>query len=125
MAKSVVVPRGTVYNHANAWKMPRVKEKSFRPSKTVPELSMALREILKRYTRGLSPSSVKVPVYDDEPDLELPDPLTLDLHERAEMRDAFREELNEIRSRNKLKPNEQENESQEESSSSGENASGV
>jgi hypothetical protein len=57
---------------------------------------MSLRQILERYARGLPVSGVlKTPIYDPENDL--PNPATLDLAEKEELKEFLDNEVNRIR----------------------------
>lgn len=66
-------------------------ERNNSPSMTVPDQTMSLREILRRYAQGLGPRSVRVPIYN--PDDDMPDPATLDLAEREELMDSVKQEI--------------------------------
>jgi len=70
------------------------------PSMTVPDQSMSIKTILERYARGL-PVGGRLDEYYDEEDT-LPNPLTLDLAERQELAQEFKNEINEIKSRKKV-----------------------
>ncbi len=69
------------------------------PSCTVPDQTMSIRTILERYARGL-PVGGRLDEYYDEEDT-LPDPRTLDLAERQELAEQYKQEINEIKSRKK------------------------
>lgn len=73
------------------------------PSMTVPDQSMSIKTILERYARGL-PVGGRLDEYYDEEDT-LPNPLTLDLAERQELADLYKQEINEIKSRKKQSTN--------------------
>lgn len=62
------------------------------PSKTIPDETLSIKQILERYARGLPIGGGRVPIYEGE-DNDLPDPRTLDLAERQEMAESFREQL--------------------------------
>jgi len=53
-----------------------------RPSMTIPDQTMSIREILDRYARGLPIEAGKVPIYDGEE--YTPDPQYMDLADRQE-----------------------------------------
>jgi len=77
------------------------KYKNFtQPSMTVPDQSMSIKTILERYARGL-PVGGRLDEYYDEEDT-LPNPLTLDLAERQELAEQYKNEINEIKSRKKV-----------------------
>lgn len=79
----------TAYN-----RQPTVGEVNKEPSMTVPDQTMSLREIVRRYAAGLPINGVKIPLYDENPEDDvLPDPRTLDLAEREEMALQYAEEL--------------------------------
>jgi hypothetical protein len=73
------------------------------PSCTVPDQTMSIRTILERYARGL-PVGGRLDDYYDEEDT-LPDPRTLDLAERQELAEQYKQEINEIKSRKKQSTN--------------------
>lgn len=58
-----------------------------KPSMTIPDQTMSIREILTRYARGL-PLGGGQDVYYDEED-EMPDIRTMDLTDIADMRDEY------------------------------------
>lgn len=64
------------------------------PSETVPDQSMSIQEILLRHSRGLAINDARVPIFDEDNDL--PDIRTLDLSERAEYAERYREEISRI-----------------------------
>jgi len=68
------------------------------PSETVPDQTMSIRTILDRYARGL-PLDVKVPIWDENADLDdiIPNPNQLDLSERQEFAEQARQELEQIK----------------------------
>ena len=86
------------------------KYKAFtQPTRTIPDQSLSIREILERYSRGL-PLDVKEPIWDDNADDfdYIPDPRRLDLADREEFAanakaelDVFKKKLSE-KSINKL-----------------------
>lgn len=80
------------------------EEQNTQPSKTIPNEAMSIREILIRYARGLPINGSKVPIYDEENDL--PDPRKMDLADWQELRERYKEELEEIRQRHTKKPRE-------------------
>jgi hypothetical protein len=69
-------------------------------SLTVPDQAMSIKEILSRFSRGLNVNGF-TPIYDDVETTDdfLPDPRTLDLAERQEYAEIFRDEFNEIQKR--------------------------
>lgn len=80
---------------------PTVGEINDMPSMTVPDQAMSMAEILSRFARGLPIEAGRVPIYDEENDL--PDIRTLDLVERADLAEQYRNELSEY-ARNAKKP---------------------
>lgn len=79
-----------------------------KPSMTIPDQTMSIREILSRYAQGL-PVGVKTPIYDGEEN-DLPDPMTLDLVDRAELAEAIRGEIKGLNDRVNRKPSTKEKE---------------
>jgi len=77
-------------------------EKNGQPSKTVPDQTMSIRELLRRYASGLPLGGSKEPIYEGE-DGDGVDPRYLDLAERQELEIKARQELAEIEERLKSK----------------------
>ena len=75
------------------------------PSLTVPDQTMTIREILTRFSRGL-PIDQKIPIYNEsDSDEYFPDPRYMDLAERQELSEIFREELYQIKESSKTEQN--------------------
>lgn len=79
-------------NHYNASQFKDHNETNTKPSVTIPDMSMSIRQIMDRYARGLPLGGIRVPVYDGDEDF-YPDPKTMDISERAEFIQQKREEL--------------------------------
>ena len=71
---------------------------NFGESKTVPDQSMTLRELLIRYAKGLPLEGQKTPIWEGEEGFDV-DPEKLDLAEREELAEKAREELKAINER--------------------------
>lgn len=69
-------------------------------SKTLPDQTMSIKELLDRQARGLPLAGQRVPIY--EPDSDLPDPRKLDLAEREELALSYAEELKTLKEREAL-----------------------
>lgn len=67
------------------------------PSLTIPDQIMSIRTILERHARGLPIEGVKVPIWDEQNDL--PDWRTLDLAERQELAEHYKQEIQSIKNR--------------------------
>lgn len=66
------------------YKMPEVKFGKVRPSKTVPDQSLSIQEIVKRYVKGIPVDVVKRhPVYSDQQDDDLEKLSRMDFGEKA------------------------------------------
>lgn len=63
-------------------------------SMTIPDQTMSIKEIMRRYAQGLPVAGEKVPVYDEENDL--PDPRKMDLVEIQEAAEDARAEYKDI-----------------------------
>jgi hypothetical protein len=72
------------------------------PSQTIPDQTMSIRELVKRYASGLPLGGANNPIYEGE-DGDGIDPRRLDLAERQELEIAARQELAEIEERLKSK----------------------
>lgn len=81
----------------NAHEFPCDGEVNDMPSETVPDQSMSMGEILRRYASGLPLKGVRVPLYEgeDDADLDLPDLSRMDHADRAmhmkDMADTIKE----------------------------------
>lgn len=89
-----------IKNSLNANDFPKSYKTFTMPSLTVPDQTMSIRTILERYSRGL-PIGGRLDEYYDEEDT-LPDPRTLDLVDRQELAEEYKNEINEIKSRKKV-----------------------
>ncbi|RLD25917.1 MAG: hypothetical protein DRI75_12625 [Bacteroidetes bacterium] len=72
------------------------------PSQTIPDQTLSIRELIKRYATGLPLDGLKNPIYEGE-DGDGIDPRRLDLAERQELEISARQELAEIEERLKSK----------------------
>ena len=82
-----------IKNWLNSEMFPKEYEMPVGVSKTIPDQTMTLRELLERFARGLPISGEKFPIYHGEE--EMPNLKTMDLSEIADLRadlDAFIEE---------------------------------
>lgn len=97
----VAVVSGMPYKtQMNAIKYPKRGEVYTMPSKTVPDLSMSVKELIYRYTHGLSLGQGKVPVYDSESEIEMPSNWEkLDISERRDWLAEKTAEYEEIQDR--------------------------
>lgn len=78
-------------------------EKNDLPSLTIPDQSLSVSQIMARYAQGLPLDGVKVPVYDGDDDVDLPDPRRLDLAERQELAENVSRELSDLVDKRKRK----------------------
>lgn len=97
----VAVVSGMPYKtQFNAIKYPVRGEVNNLPSKTVPDLSMSVKELIYRYTHGLSLGEGKTPVYDSESEIQMPpDWDKLDISEKREWLSEKTAEYEEIQDR--------------------------
>lgn len=89
----------------NQWEFKARGQKFTKPSMTIPDQTLSIKEIISRYVRGLPIDGEKVPIYDGEED-DMPDPRTLDLSELAELDRASKSTIENYQSDlNKYKDN--------------------
>lgn len=70
------------------------------PSLTVPDQTMSIKEILTRFASGLPIGGQKEPLYDESESEEyLPDPRYMDLADRQEYAEMYKQEFQEIKAR--------------------------
>ena len=67
------------------------------PSETVPDQSMSMSEIMRRFASGLPIAGAKVPIYNGEEDL--PDLSRMDLAEQQEFMDQTKDEITDLKNR--------------------------
>jgi len=67
-------------------------EKNYKPSMTIPDQTLSIRQILERHSHGLPIEGWREPIWDGE-DNDLPDIRTLDLAERQELAHLYEQEL--------------------------------
>lgn len=85
----------TPYNH-ETYRAEKRYERNDQPSLTIPDQTLTIPEILRRYARGIPLDSiVKLPIYDGE-DIYNPDMRTLDLTEQAELIEQRSQELKKL-----------------------------
>jgi hypothetical protein len=87
------------FKQVNNWLNYNSEEQQYEVNKqkslTIPDQALSIKEILNRFARGLDIEGFK-PIYDDDindNDDYLPDPRTLDLAEREELKEQFQNEL--------------------------------
>lgn len=97
-----VLPHHFIKNGLTAKFWAKQGEINTQPSKTVPDQTMSLRDILTRYANGI-PIDQKIPIYEGEDGIGI-NPLTLDLAEREALADQFKDELTQIAIRNTPQP---------------------
>ena len=90
-------------------------EKNTLPSKTLPDQTLSIPELIKRYAQGLPLGAPNIPIWDEDPEQDLLSGKnwnTLDLSEKHNFMQSAKEEYNEIYNRlNKPKSNTQKTES--------------
>jgi len=96
-------------SHYNSKTFPknRTEKESLQPSLTVPNQSMTITEIYKRYVSGRSLSGVANPVYDYDGtspydidfDDYMPDISKMDLADRQEILESAKQQLDEVKKR--------------------------
>lgn len=76
-------------------------EENNKPSLTIPDQTLTIRQIIDRYTRGLPIStSMQNPIFqEDEVFNDVPDVNRLDLHDRMEFANNARQELEDIKNK--------------------------
>lgn len=74
-------------------------EQNNEPSLTIPDQTLSIKQILERYASGQSLEG-KTPYYDESDSEEYyPDPRYMDLAEREEISQNFREEIQHIKTK--------------------------
>lgn len=73
-------------------------ERNTKPSITIPDQSLSVKDILSRYARGLPLGGMKIPIYEGEND-DMPDLTHMDLADRQAYMEAAQEEYEAIQER--------------------------
>lgn len=76
---------------------PRKYETTDKPSLTVPDQALTIKQILDRYARGLPLGGQKVPIYDGDDYDDMPDLTMMDEPDRIQYMMDMRDELNELK----------------------------
>lgn len=92
-----------IKNSMNSHEFKKNYEKNYKPSLTIPDQTMSIREIVDRYAKGLPIDGSRNPIWDEENDL--PDWRTLDLAERQELAESYQHEINTIKQQHYNKVN--------------------
>lgn len=87
-----------VKNSLNADQFPKKYEVVGGVSMTIPDQTLGIREIMKRFASGLPIDGEKVPIYDGEDD-GMPDLSTMDLAERQEYLEDAEKELSDLKAK--------------------------
>lgn len=97
----------TFKNHYNS--EPELGEINDLPDETVPDQSMSVSEILRRFANGLPLGGERVPLYegDDDP-FDGVNPAKLDISEIRDMQDAIADELHGLNKKQQQKKDERE-----------------
>lgn len=99
--QKIMYNKKIVKNIFNAEFFPLDGETNNKPSMTIPDQTLPIRELLARFAKGL-PVGVQTPIYEGD-DNELPDPRTLDLVDLQEYKELAKSELQAIAARQKSK----------------------
>lgn len=89
--RKLLFNRASVKTPINQEFFPKKNTRFSKPSLTVPDQTLPIKEILARYAKGI-PVGVKTPIYEGE-DSDFPDPRTLDLVDLQELREQHKEEM--------------------------------
>jgi len=75
-------------------------EQNDEPSLTIPDQTLSIKQILERYASGQSLEG-KTPYYDESESEEYyPDPRFMDLADREELSEIYKEQISEIKRKN-------------------------
>lgn len=91
-------------------KTTRVKEhqRFTQPSMTIPDQTLSIPELIRRYAQGLPLGAPKVPMYEEDPEQDLLGGInwnTLDISEKQNFIKSAQNEIKDIAKRTKRKPN--------------------
>lgn len=80
----------------NALRHQKDQEVNHEPSKTIPDQSMSLKEILDRHSKGLPVLGERVPIYHGEDEF-FPNTAKLDLAEQQELKNSVGREIERVK----------------------------
>ena len=86
---------GEIRHWLNAHNSTKNYEKNDQPSKTIPDQTMSVAEIMRRHVRGIPIEAGKVPLYEEEN--TMPDLSKMDLVDRQEYLDNAKDELDQLK----------------------------
>lgn len=87
-----------IRNYTTRYRSSQFAEKPYGTTMTIPDETLSVREVLKRYARGLPIHSTAIPVYDG-PDIEFKDLSKMDLADREQYLEDLQKELAETQER--------------------------
>lgn len=98
-AKQLELEAQPRYPFRTQYRGPQAKGESFvgELSRTVPDMSYTIKEILKRFASGLPLEGMKVPVYQEEEIDNLPDMAKMDIAEKEEYIRQTNERVQELK----------------------------
>lgn len=82
--------------HYNSIEFEKNYECNHLPSKTIPDQTMSVREIMRRFASGLPLEGAKVPIYEGE-DEYMPDLKTMDISEQYALIDEQKQKIADAR----------------------------
>ena len=91
---SEVTPSYPFRSNRNAKNLPKQYETNTEPSKTIPDQTLSITEILKRYASGLPLEGARVPIYNG--DEAVPDTRKMDLSEIEDLKRSNQEHIQEL-----------------------------
>lgn len=95
--KLINIPEPTIRTRFTSMFLPKNMEINDEPSMTVPDMSMTVGELVKRFAQGLPLDGGKTPLWEEEGDM--PDMVKLDLAERQQVIEEAVEEIKTIEKR--------------------------
>lgn len=95
--KLINIPEPTIRTRFTSMFFPKNMEINDQPSMTVPDMSMTVGELVKRFAQGLPLDGGKTPLWEEEGDM--PDMAKLDLAERQQVIEEAVEEIKTIEKR--------------------------
>lgn len=97
LEKIINIPEPTIRTRYTSMFYPKNMEMNIMPSMTVPDMSMTVGELVKRFAQGLPLDGGKTPLWEEEGDM--PDMVKLDLAERQQVIEEAVEEIKTIEKR--------------------------
>lgn len=92
----VVIDTPMVWSSLNAWARPKNYKKNTKPSQTVPDQSLTIKELIDKHSRGINLGAQLTPMYQDDYPSQGLDIRKLDLVEVQELKLKVKQDIEDL-----------------------------